>query len=115
MSQQEAAESHSNVQNAYILPPDDGIMVSPYSATHYEHSHVWSPTIFDTPLSNHSYGVQAQNSFLFTQQQQQMAADWQQRMAQVNQSSPWYVQQQQYLSQLVGPTDHRQTLYKYRI
>ncbi|HMO84028.1 MAG TPA: AAA family ATPase, partial [Lacipirellulaceae bacterium] len=116
MSQQEAAESRCHVQNAYILPPDtDYITVSPYSATHYEHSHVWSPTVFDTPVSNTSYGVQAQNSFLFTQQQQQMAVDWQQKMAQVNQASPWYVQQQQYLSQLVGPTDHRQTLYQYRI
>jgi hypothetical protein len=66
------------------------------------------------PNSNTSYGVQAQNSFLFTQQQQ-MAADWQQKMAQVNQTTPWHVQQQQYLSQLVVPTDHRQTIYKYKI
>jgi conjugative relaxase-like TrwC/TraI family protein len=115
MSQHEAQASRCNVQNAYILPPDAGcIMTSPYSATHYEYSHVWSPTVFDTPISNTSYGVQAQNSFLFTQQQQ-MAADWQQKMAQVNQATPCYVQQQQYLSQLVGPTDHRQTIYQYRI
>lgn len=123
MSQHEAAASRCNVQNAYILPTDsDCIMTSPYSATHYEYSHVWSPTVFDIPASNNSYGVQAQNSFLFTQQQQtasahqqQMAADWQQKMAQVNQATPWYVQQQQYLSQLVGPTDHRQTIHQYRI
>jgi len=115
MSQQEAQASRCNVQNAYILPPDTGCITdSPYSATHYEYSHVWSPTVFDTPISNTSYGVQAQNSFLFTQQQQ-MAADWQQKMAQVNQATPCYVQQQQYLSQLVGPTDHRQTIYQYRI
>lgn len=115
MSQHEAAASRCKVQNAYILPPDtDYITTAPYSATHYEYSHTWSPTVFDIPASNNSYGVQAQNSFLFTQQQQ-MASDWQQKMAQVNQASPWHTQQQQYLSQLVGPADHRQTLYQYRI
>jgi hypothetical protein len=115
MSQHEAAANRCEVQNAYILPPDTScIMESPYVATHYDYSHVWSPTVFETPISNNTYGVQAGNSFLFTQQQH-MAADWQQKMAQVNQGTPWYEQQQQYLSQLVGPTQCQQTLYQYRI
>jgi hypothetical protein len=113
ISQQEALTARCAVQNAYILPPDTScITASPYTATHYEYSQVWSPTVFDTAISNNTYGVQAQNSFLFTQQQQ-MASDWQQKMVQVNQATPWHVQQQQYLSQLVGTTRH--TLYQYRI
>jgi hypothetical protein len=123
ISQQEALTSRCTVQNAYILPPDTScITAAPYTATHYEYSQVWSPTVFDTAISNNTYGVQAQNSFLFTQQQQ-MASDWQQKMAQVNQATPWHVQQQQYLSQLVGPavcrhtlnqSESRHSLYQYR-
>ena len=112
---QEAYAQAKQVQNAYILPVDtESTVTSPYSAARYEPVTITSPTVFQTPIATQSFGVQAQNTFLFTQQQQ-MAADWQQKMAQVNQQTPWYIQQQQYLNQITSQQKQVEIQHKYGI
>ena len=113
MSLQQAASSNMKVENAYVLPADPSrVAATPYSAAQYQPTPVVSPTVFQSSSPAGSRGIQAQNTFLFTQQEQS-AADWQQKMALVNQTTPAYVQQQEYLSQLASQKTQIEIEHKY--